>query len=89
MEKETVQVIAQVAVPILTFLLGIAGAYIRAQVKQRRVERENTQKFQTHLEIIVISIMSCNGFGAKFKDIYYENLKLNNLQSSIKIKEEF
>jgi hypothetical protein len=88
MEKETLQVIAQVLVPVLSFILGLTGMYIQQQKKQKKIDRDDKLKFQTHLEIIVVSIMSCNGFGAKFKETYYENLKLNNLQTNMKIKED-
>lgn len=86
MEKETLQTLTQILVPVLSFFLGMAGIYIQMQRKQRLSDREDKQKFQTHLEIIVMSIMSCNGFGEKFKQTYLENLKLNNLQSGIKIQ---
>jgi len=88
MEKETLQTAAQILVPILSFFLGLMGTYITMQRKQKKIDREDKQNFQKHLEIIVASIMSCNGFGAKFREVYQENLKLNNLQSTIKIKEE-
>jgi hypothetical protein len=84
MEKETVQVIAQIAVPFLTALCGALFTYLITLRKQKRIDRENLNQFQQHMQVIVISIMACNGFGERFRELYYQNLEINHLTPKVK-----
>jgi hypothetical protein len=84
MEKETIQAIAQIAVPFLTAICGALFAYLLTLRKQKRVDAENLNQFQQHMQVIVISIMACNGFGVRFRELYYQNLEINHLTPKIK-----